>query len=215
MSSSYTPYGRSFPSLPATCAPGPKGLIVFHDSCPGQLRFVHLEPGSVPRGAGGRGPGRSERRGIGGGDSGHGSRDGSSCRRGPCTPREAGVSVELIRTLGPSTPLLGVCLGHQAIGEAFGGRTIPAGQDHARQDCPGPPHWGGYIPGASGAPYGGPVPFPGDRSGLPPRGTPRSWPGPTRRNSGRRFRDCGTPLTRFGVSSSTPNPFFPRVARSF
>ena len=47
---------------------------------------------------------------------------------GPCTPADAGVSVELVRALGASTPILGVCLGHQAIGEAYGGRTIRAGR---------------------------------------------------------------------------------------
>ncbi len=45
---------------------------------------------------------------------------------GPCTPREAGVSNAIIRALGPYTPLLGVCLGHQCIGEVFGGRIIRA-----------------------------------------------------------------------------------------
>ncbi|MSR23304.1 MAG: aminodeoxychorismate/anthranilate synthase component II [Gemmatimonadetes bacterium] len=47
---------------------------------------------------------------------------------GPCTPREAGVSVDAVLRLGRDRPLLGVCLGHQAIGEAFGGRTVRAGK---------------------------------------------------------------------------------------
>jgi anthranilate synthase component II len=45
---------------------------------------------------------------------------------GPCTPAEAGVSVETVRRLGPSTPILGVCLGHQSIGAAYGGRVVRA-----------------------------------------------------------------------------------------
>jgi anthranilate synthase component 2 len=45
---------------------------------------------------------------------------------GPCTPKEAGISVETIRHFAGRIPLLGVCLGHQSIGEAFGGRIIRA-----------------------------------------------------------------------------------------
>ncbi|MBV9544953.1 MAG: aminodeoxychorismate/anthranilate synthase component II [Chloroflexi bacterium] len=45
---------------------------------------------------------------------------------GPGVPRDAGISIELIRALGPSTPTLGVCLGHQAIAEAFGGEVVRA-----------------------------------------------------------------------------------------
>ena len=47
---------------------------------------------------------------------------------GPCTPAEAGVSVEVVRRFGPRIPLLGVCLGHQCIGAAYGATVAGAGE---------------------------------------------------------------------------------------
>ena len=63
---------------------------------------------------------------------------------GPCTPNEAGISVPLIKAFAGTLPILGVCLGHQSIGAAFGGNIVRAGRvmhgktstvSHNRQDC--------------------------------------------------------------------------------
>jgi anthranilate synthase component 2 len=45
---------------------------------------------------------------------------------GPCTPNEAGISMEVVKTFGPHIPLLGICLGHQSIGQVFGGDVVRA-----------------------------------------------------------------------------------------
>ena len=45
---------------------------------------------------------------------------------GPCTPNEAGISVDLVKSANQTLPLLGVCLGHQAVGQAFGAKVVRA-----------------------------------------------------------------------------------------
>ncbi len=54
---------------------------------------------------------------------------------GPCTPAEAGICVEAVQRLGETIPILGVCLGHQAIGEAYGGTTQRSEEPVHGKDC--------------------------------------------------------------------------------
>ena len=75
---------------------------------------------------------------------------------GPCTPDDAGISLDTVRLLGPDTPILGVCLGHQAIGQAYGGRVVRA--PHVMHGKVSDIHHG-----AAGVVAGLPEPFPATR----------------------------------------------------
>ena len=112
---------------------------------------------------------------------------------GPCTPREAGISIELVRTLGPTTPILGVCLGHQAIGEAFGGATVRAGRVMHGKTAP-------IRHDGRGVFHGLPSPMTvaryhslvSDPAALPPELEPVAWtdlPGETNEIQGMRHRE--------------------------
>ncbi len=75
---------------------------------------------------------------------------------GPCTPNEAGLSCEIIRQFGPRIPTLGVCLGHQAIGQVYGGRVICAPEPMHGKTSPIYHHGQGVLRGL-------PVPFAANR----------------------------------------------------
>ena len=108
---------------------------------------------------------------------------------GPCTPAEAGVSVAAIRSLGSTTPTLGVCLGHQAIGEAYGGRTVRAARTVHGKVSPIHPQRRPYLRRDPVADARDPLPFAGH--GAPTAG----WAGSHRLElrRGRPGRDPGPP----------------------
>jgi anthranilate synthase/aminodeoxychorismate synthase-like glutamine amidotransferase len=66
---------------------------------------------------------------------------------GPCTPNEAGISCDVIRAFGETTPILGVCLGHQCMGQVFGGDVVRAGRLMHGKTSPILHHGGGVFRG--------------------------------------------------------------------
>jgi anthranilate synthase component 2 len=81
---------------------------------------------------------------------------------GPCSPAEAGISVAAIQHFAGKLPILGVCLGHQSIGAAFGGKIVRAPAAHARQDQRHHHHAGGCVRRTAPAVHREPLSLAGD-----------------------------------------------------
>ena len=97
--------------------------------------------------------------------------DGIVISPGPSRPENAGITLDVIRRFGPTTPILGVCLGHQAIGLAYGGEVITVEPVHGKQSAVD--HRGvGCFEGLATPARGRPLPLAG---GARATRCPRSW----------------------------------------
>ena len=121
---------------------------------------------------------------------------------GPGRPEQAGITLDVIRRLGPTTPLLGVCLGHQAIGMAFGGSVVRAQGADARQDVDHQPRREGAVRGHREPVHGRAVSLAHRR---PRRDGPRIWRLRRRPKTTAPSWRCGTASFRFTACSSIPN----------
>lgn len=126
---------------------------------------------------------------------------------GPCSPAEAGISVAAIRAFAGKVPLLGVCLGHQSIGAAFGGKVV-----HARQLMHGKTSTVHHADTASSAAC--PIPSPPRATTRSPSNVTRCRPASKSRRGPTTARSwvCDTANTQWKACSSTPNPSAPSTA---
>ncbi len=127
---------------------------------------------------------------------------------GPCTPHEAGISVPLLQRFAGKMPILGVCLGHQSIGAAFGGKVVRAREImHGKTSAIA--HTGvGVFHGPAEPVHGHPLPLAGDRARLA-AGLPGSdGVDRRRRNHGRAPQGSSTSR----ACSSIPNRSCPSTA---
>ncbi len=128
---------------------------------------------------------------------------------GPCTPHEAGISTDVVRRFGPTTPILGVCLGHQCIGEAYGGDVVRAGRPmHGKTSRI--EHDGiGHLRRRAVAAARGAVSLARDRAGQPARRRCASWPA---RSTTAKSWPSSTASIRWSACSSIPSRRPPTTA---